>query len=278
MRDITPKEATANDIPYLLACINKRLGVVCDWIQEGCNQQDPHAILSVEEAVAFTGYSKSTIHSATSNDTIPHFKRGNRLFFYKDELVKWLEADDAPKRGKRFKKSGTTKEEDADSVSGVLPSENVTDCAVSEAIVTDEESADSPSETAPQSGTYAVSKVDECQQVNCVQEESGSEALANEHLSNDSVQQQGEEATIPSFPLFNLVRQPATDSISEKTVIHFFNIIAHEHFRTVCNIVEEHHGQRVGKSVNFEFGSYDDALQAAYAINAIVSPGLSENH
>ena len=87
MHDFTQSIPTFNDVPVLLANIDQKLGVIVEWIQSGASQQDPHAILTIDEAVAFTGYSKSAIHSATSKDTIPHFKRGNKLFFYRMNLL-----------------------------------------------------------------------------------------------------------------------------------------------------------------------------------------------
>src|SRR5574344_3132577 len=110
MQDETQNIPTFNDVPCLLANIDEKLGIIVEWIQSGGSQQDPHAILTIDEAVAFTGYSKSAIHSATSKDTIPHFKRGNQLFFFKDELAEWLKSDSRPKRGKRFQDKDTSKE------------------------------------------------------------------------------------------------------------------------------------------------------------------------
>ena len=110
MHEETKKNSTFNDVPVLLANIDEKLSVIVEWIRSGACQKDPHAILTIDEAVAFTGYSKSAIHSATSKDTIPHFKRGNKLFFFKDELVKWLKSDSRPKRGKRFQDKDKPKE------------------------------------------------------------------------------------------------------------------------------------------------------------------------
>ena len=110
MQDETQNKPTFNDVPVLLANIDEKLGIIVEWVQSGASRQDPHAILSIDEAVAFTGYSKSAIHSATSKDTIPHFKRGNKLFFYRDELADWLKSDNRPKRGKRFQDNSSSKE------------------------------------------------------------------------------------------------------------------------------------------------------------------------
>ena len=86
MNEETKHMSTFNDIPVLLACIDDKLGIIAAWIQNGASQQDPHAILTIDEAVAFTGYSKSAIHSATSKDTIPHSSVGTSSSFSRMNL------------------------------------------------------------------------------------------------------------------------------------------------------------------------------------------------
>lgn len=86
MHEETKYMSTFNDIPVLLARIDDKLGIIAAWIQNGASWQDPHAILTIDEAVAFTGYSKSAIHSATSKDTIPHFKRETNSSFSRMNL------------------------------------------------------------------------------------------------------------------------------------------------------------------------------------------------
>ena len=98
------------------------------------------------------------------------------------------------------------------------------------------------------------------------------EPLADEHISNDSVEQQGKENTIPSFPYFTLERHEATDGTPAKSVIRFFDKIPHNHYYTVCRIAEDRHGKRVVKTtVSFEFATYGDALLAALAIDKYLS-------
>ena len=321
MHEETKHMSTFNDIPILLARIDDKLGIIAAWIQNGASRQDPHAILTIDEAVAFTGYSKSAIHSATSKDTIPHFKRGNKLFFFKDELVEWLKSDNRPKRGKRFQANDNSKESvvtdgnlesvsiaagtanDTNSVAKVtdtnsnptgnatsVPEEATSACQSSEIptlfkTVSDakleqndsnDESKDTSKEPAPMSGT----DVDSCMDRNgdvllSVSEkmDSSIESLTDEHISNDSVKQQGKENTIPSFPYFSLERQEATDANPAKSVVRFFDKIPREHYYTVCKIAEDRHGKRVVKNtVSFEFATYDDALQAALAIDKYLSP------
>ena len=319
MHDETQNIPTFNDVPCLLANIDEKLGIIVEWIQSGASQQDPHAILTIDEAVAFTGYSKSAIHSATSKDTIPHFKRGNKLFFFKDELAEWLKSDNRPKRGKRFQDNNSSKESvvtdgnqesvsiaeetanDTNSVAEVtdsssnqaeiatsVPEEAVSTCqspeispsseVVSDAELeqkgSDDESKDTSTEPASTSATDVDSSTDRQEEMT-----TGDDSLADEHISNDSVEQQGTEPTIPSFPLFNLERQDSTDGNPSKFVIRFFDKIPHNHYYSVCKIAEERHGKRVVKTVvSFEFATYEDALQAALAIDRYLSPSPSENN
>ena len=319
MQDETQNIPTFNDVPCLLANIDEKLGIIVEWIQSGASQQDPHAILTIDEAVAFTGYSKSAIHSATSKDTIPHFKRGNKLFFFKDELVEWLKSDNRPKRGKRFQDNNSSKESvvtdgnqesvsiadetatDTNSVAKAtdsssnqeekatsVPEEAVSTCqspeispsseVVSDAELeqkgSDDESKDTSTEPTSTSGTDVDSSMNRQEEMT-----TGDDSLADEHISNDSVEQQGTEPTIPSFPLFNLERQDSTDGNPSKFVIRFFDKIPHNHYYSVCKIAEDRHGRRVVKNtVSFEFSTYEDALQAALAIDRYLSPRPSESN
>ena len=319
MQDETQNIPTFNDVPCLLANIDEKLGIIVEWIQSGGSKQDPHAILTIDEAVAFTGYSKSAIHSATSKDTIPHFKRGNKLFFFKDELAEWLKSDNRPKRGKRFQDNNSSKESvvtdgnqesvsiadetanDTNSVAKAtdsssnqeekatsVPEEAVSTCqspeispsseVVSDAELeqkgSDDESKDTSTEPTSTSGTDVDSSMNRQEEMT-----TGDDSLADEHISNDSVEQQGTEPTIPSFPLFNLERQDSTDGNPSKFVIRFFDKIPHNHYYSVCKIAEDRHGRRVVKNtVSFEFSTYEDALQAALAIDRYLSPRPSESN
>lgn len=48
-------------------------------------------VLNFDDAVAFTGYSKSYLYRLTSSNSIPHYKpSGKVIFFDRDELEKFL--------------------------------------------------------------------------------------------------------------------------------------------------------------------------------------------
>ena len=288
MHEETKHMSTFNDIPVLLARIDDKLGIITAWIQNGASRQDPHAILTIDEAVAFTGYSKSAIHSATSKDTIPHFKRGNKLFFFKDELVEWLKSDNRPKRGKRFLVNDNSKESvvtdgnqesvsiaaetanDTNSVAEVadtnsnqprkatsVPEEAVPVCKSPETSTLSNMLSDAELE---QNGSNDESKDTSKESAptsgtdvdSCMDRREKTycsiEPLADEHISNDSARQQGKENTISSFPYFTLERHEATDGNPAKSVIRFFAKIPHNHYYTVCRIAEDRHGKRVVKN------------------------------
>lgn len=47
-------------------------------------------VLDIDEAALFTGYSKGFLYRNTSERTIPHYKKNNKLLFKKSELERWL--------------------------------------------------------------------------------------------------------------------------------------------------------------------------------------------
>lgn len=46
--------------------------------------------MDIEEAAAFIKLKISTIYEKTSKRLIPHFKKGNKLYFIKSELEDWI--------------------------------------------------------------------------------------------------------------------------------------------------------------------------------------------
>jgi len=47
-------------------------------------------VINIDEASDYVHLSKSTIYKQTSERTIPHFKRGKKLYFKRSELDEWL--------------------------------------------------------------------------------------------------------------------------------------------------------------------------------------------
>lgn len=47
-------------------------------------------LMDIDEAAKLLRKKKSTIYAATSTRSLPFIKRGNRLYFLRSELMKWL--------------------------------------------------------------------------------------------------------------------------------------------------------------------------------------------
>ena len=48
-------------------------------------------ILSIKQAAIFLNSKVTTLYEKTSAKTIPHFKKGNRLYFKREELEAWIQ-------------------------------------------------------------------------------------------------------------------------------------------------------------------------------------------
>lgn len=53
-------------------------------------REDKPDLICIDEAADLVGLSKQTLYTRTSQGTIPHHKRGKRLYFSRIELDKWI--------------------------------------------------------------------------------------------------------------------------------------------------------------------------------------------
>lgn len=67
--------------------INKRL----DRIEKKTGLEKN--VLTLEEAAAFTGYSTRYLRLLVQRHELPSYRRGNRLFFDRAEVEKWMTAN-----------------------------------------------------------------------------------------------------------------------------------------------------------------------------------------
>ena len=56
---------------------------------------DDDQMMTMDEACQFIGKKRSTMYSLTSERRIPYRKRGNKLYFFKKELVEWIQSGGA---------------------------------------------------------------------------------------------------------------------------------------------------------------------------------------
>lgn len=59
-------------------------------VTQTLNDNSDKGPIDIDEAASFLKRKKSTLYDMTSENTIPHHKKGNKLYFYKDELDAWV--------------------------------------------------------------------------------------------------------------------------------------------------------------------------------------------
>ena|ERR1019366_22619 len=66
---------------------------ISDIIGDGLTQKKSNIpeILDVKQAADFLRLKITTLYEKTSEKTIPHFKKGNKLYFNRDELQAWVQ-------------------------------------------------------------------------------------------------------------------------------------------------------------------------------------------
>lgn len=71
--------------------ILRKLNEICERLTRiEQTKEDEKAVLTMDELCKYTGYSEAYVYRLTSGRKIPYYKNGNKLFFHKPEIVKWL--------------------------------------------------------------------------------------------------------------------------------------------------------------------------------------------
>lgn len=71
------------EMRVLLEHIEKQLGLGVD----------KHRPIGVEDACRILQQTKNGINKMIRNQSIPHYVKGNKIYFFEDELIKWVEKD-----------------------------------------------------------------------------------------------------------------------------------------------------------------------------------------
>ena len=58
---------------------------------EQSSVSNQHVLTDIQGAIRITGKAKPTIYANARKGIIPSYKRGNKLYFYEDELYNWIE-------------------------------------------------------------------------------------------------------------------------------------------------------------------------------------------
>ncbi len=87
-------QITFEQLPQAVTLLIEKVGRLADKVEEALGnsaREQGRRLLQLEDVVALLGKSASTIYAMTSDKRIPYHKRGNRLYFFEDEIIRWIE-------------------------------------------------------------------------------------------------------------------------------------------------------------------------------------------
>lgn len=85
---------TFEQLPQAVSLLIEKVGQLADKVDEAlgkATQQKGKRLLALDDVAALLGKSASTIYAMTSEKRIPYHKRGNKLYFFEDEIIGWIE-------------------------------------------------------------------------------------------------------------------------------------------------------------------------------------------
>ena len=82
--------------PQAVSMLIEKVGLLTDRVEKvlGRTPQqngEGHNLLTLNEVAALLDKSASTIYAMTSDKRIPYHKRGNKLYFFENEIIAWIE-------------------------------------------------------------------------------------------------------------------------------------------------------------------------------------------
>lgn len=106
---------TFNNLPqavnYLTEQVEKIYQLLMTMQQQKVNPQ--HQLIDIDKACQIVQKAKPTIYRLARTGLIPVYKRGKKLYFYEDELLKWIET------GKKQNKPLTYQEQSTQILRGI---------------------------------------------------------------------------------------------------------------------------------------------------------------
>ena len=87
---------TFEQLPQAVSLLIERVGQLTSKVEEALGKNDnpqsrKHKLLTLDEVAVLLNKSASTIYTMTSEKRIPYHKQGNKLYFFEDEIIGWIE-------------------------------------------------------------------------------------------------------------------------------------------------------------------------------------------
>lgn len=94
------QKITFDRLPEVVGQLLSKVDYIIDKLDNGVvgdarSANDQHCIMTLDEVCRMIGKRQSTVYALTSARKIPFHKRGKKLYFFKDELIRWIESGGA---------------------------------------------------------------------------------------------------------------------------------------------------------------------------------------
>lgn len=63
---------------------------------------DKHRPIGIEDACRILDQTKNSLNKMVRNSIVPHYLKGKKVYFFEDELVKWVEKDRVPTSQEKY--------------------------------------------------------------------------------------------------------------------------------------------------------------------------------
>lgn len=85
----TPK---FEQMPLLVADLNEKADRILSLLNSGLQptEKESEIPLKIKDVAGLTSLSVPTIYGYCQKNEIPHHKKGNRLYFFKSEIIDWI--------------------------------------------------------------------------------------------------------------------------------------------------------------------------------------------
>lgn len=85
---------TFEQLPQAVSMLIEKVGQLADKVEKvlgNTGQKQERRLLTLDDVATLLDKSSSTIYAMTSDKRIPYQKRGNKLYFFENEIIAWIE-------------------------------------------------------------------------------------------------------------------------------------------------------------------------------------------
>ncbi|KQC33384.1 hypothetical protein AAU57_08710 [Nonlabens sp. YIK11] len=85
---------TFENLPALILTLQNEIEELKTIIlNQSSNEHNDDLPINIQDVSALTGLKVNTLYGYCQRREIPYQKKGNRLYFFKSEIIEWLKAD-----------------------------------------------------------------------------------------------------------------------------------------------------------------------------------------